>query len=359
MALSCATSLALAADRPAKFPVADAQLQALGIRTAPLQEQGTAVHALFPAQAVPAPGAEQVVSAPVAGMLVQLLVQPDQPVRAGAPLARIASPELGQLQLQLLQTHARLALARQTASRERQLYDEGIIAQRRVHETQAALQEAAAAFQQAKAALRLSGMSAGAIERIAASGKPENSLTLSAPRAGIVTQIAVRPGQRVDAAAALLHVVQSERLWLDIQVPVAEGGNWKPGTKVKVQGRDIAARIVSIGPAAASASQTVSLRAAIEGKEAPLRFGEFVTVELPLPASQGSWEVPLSAVAHESEQAYLFVRTADGFEARPVKVVASAGQRVRVQGALKSGDRIAVAGVVALKGAWLDAKERK
>jgi cobalt-zinc-cadmium efflux system membrane fusion protein len=106
-----------------------------------------------------------------------------------------------------------------------------------------------------------------------------------------------------------------------------------------------------------SSSQTVVLRAVVEGKTSQLRPGEFVTVELPVAATQGSWDVPLSAVAHDGNQAYLFVRTADGFEARPVQTVASAGQRVRVQGAVTAGERIAVTGVVALKGAWLNAKE--
>jgi len=101
------------------------------------------------------------------------------------------------------------------------------------------------------------------------------------------------------------------------------------------------------------------LRAAVEGKTGQIRPGEFVTVELPVAATQGSWDVPLSAVAHDGNQAYVFVRTPDGFEARPVKVVVSTGQRVRVQGALKADEQIAVSGVVALKGAWLDAKESK
>jgi hypothetical protein len=108
-----------------------------------------------------------------------------------------------------------------------------------------------------------------------------------------------------------------------------------------------------------SSSQTVVLRAVVEGKTGQLRPGEFVTVELPVAATQGSWDVPLSAVAHDGNQAYVFVRTADGFEARPVIAVASAGQRVRVQGAVTAGERIAVSGVVALKGAWLKAKESK
>ena len=360
VALACAfTATAQAADRPAKFTVPDSQIQALGIQTAPLQSQADSIKASFPAQVIVPPKAEQVVSSPVAGMVARLLVQQNQNVRPGTPLIRIASPELGQLQLQLLQATARATLARQTALREQALFDEGIIPQRRVQEAQAALMEGEAALNQAKAALRLSGMPAAAIERIAASGKPQDSITLAATQVGIVTEVAVKPGQRVEAATALLHVAQTDSLWLDIQLPVSENANWSAGTKVKVQGRDIAARILSASPTVSSSSQTIVLRAAVEGKTGQIRPGEFVTVELPVAATRDSWDVPLAAVAHDGDQAYLFVRTADGFEARPVKVTASAGQRVRVQGPVKAGNQIAVSGVVALKGAWIEPKESK
>ena len=348
-----------AADRPAKFAVPASQIQALGIQTAALQSQTDSVMTSFPAQVVIPPKAEQVISSPVAGLVVQLLVQQNQVVRSGASLVRIASPEFGQLQLQLLQATARATLARQAAQREQALFDEGIIPQRRVQEAQAGLKEAEAALNQAKAALRLSGMPAATIERIAASGKPQDSIALAATQAGIVTEIAVKPGQRVEAATALLRVAQTDSLWLDIQLPVSENANWPAGTMVKVQGRDITARIMSASSTVSSSSQTVVLRAAVESKTGQIRPGEFVTVELPVAATQGSWDVPLSAVAHDGNQAYVFVRTPDGFEARPVKVVVSTGQRVRVQGPLKAGEQIAVGGVVALKGAWLDAKESK
>lgn len=353
------TSIAHAADRPAKFAVPDGQIQALGITTAPLQSQSDSVRASFPAQVVVPPDAEQVISSPVAGLVSQLLVQQNQVVRSGAPLVRIASPEFGQLQLQLLQANLRATLARQTAQREQQLFDEGIIPQRRVQEAQAALREAEAVLGQAKAALRLTGMSGETIDGIAASGNPQNSMTLTAMQAGVVTQIAVKPGQRVDSSSPLLHVVQTDTLWLDIQVPVAESASWQPGARLKVQGRDIAARILSISPGVSSGSQTVALRAAIEGKAGQLRPGEFLTVELPAATAVHGWELPLSAVAHDGNQAYVFVRTADGFEARAVTVASSAGQRVRVQGSLKAGEQVAVSSVVALKGAWLNGKGDK
>lgn len=358
-ALVVVTSMAQAAERPARFAVASGQMQALGIQTAPLQARGDPVRASFPAQVVVPPNAEQIISSPVPGLVSQLLVQQNQAVRAGTPLVRIVSPELGQLQLQLLKARARATLARQTARREQQLFDEGIIPRRRVEESQANLSEGEAALQQATAALRLAGMPTAAINRIAASGTLQDSVTLSAPNAGTVAEIAVKSGQRVDSASLLLRIAQTSTLWLDIQVPVTESVRWQPGTRVKVQGRDIAARIVSAGASVSASSQTVLLRAIIEGNAGQVRPGEVLTVELPIGAEAGSWDLPLSAVAHDGNQAYVFVRTQEGFEARPVKVAASAGQRVQVKGALAAGEQVAVSGVVALKGAWLDENEKK
>ena len=352
--LSC-TLTAVAAERSSKFSVSDKQMQALGIQIFPLQRQAEQVVVSFPAQVMAGPDQEQVVSAPMAGVVVQLLVQQNQMVRQGTPLLRIAGTELGQQQLQLLQAASRAGLARQAAQREQSLFSEGITPQRRVQEAQAALKESEAALAHARAALVLSGMDGATIDRVAASGKPENSLTLNAAKAGVVSRLEVKPGQRIEPASALLHVVQTDKLSLDIQVPADAASRWPPGTRIKLQGREGLGRIVSVSPTASVGSQTVGLRAVIETAASGLRAGESVAVELPNATGKDSWDVPLPAVVHDGAQAFLFVRTADGFEARPVTVLARAGQRVQVQGSLKAGEQIAVSGVVALKGAWMGA----
>lgn len=354
--LSCALS-ASAAERPNKFPVTEQQMKALGIQVVPLQRQADQVAASFPAQVMIAPDQEQVVSAPMAGVVVQLFVQLNQTVRQGTPLLRIAGAELGQQQLQLLQSASRASLARQAAQREQALFGEGIIPQRRVQEAQAALTESEAALSQARAALGLSGMAPATIDRVASSGKPESSLTLHAMRGGVVSRMEVKPGQRVEPATALLHLVQMDKLSLDIQVPADAASSWPPGTRFKLQGRNGTGRIVSISPMVAAGSQTVGIRAVIESGASGLRAGESVAVEFTAAAVKDGWDVPLPAVVHDGAQAYLFVRTTEGFEARPVAVMARGGQRVTVQGTLKPGERIAVNGVVALKGAWMVEKE--
>lgn len=354
LALAYSTDL-LAAERPAKFSVTDQQMASLGIQTRPLQRDAEPVMLSLPAQVtVPASG-EQIVSAPLAGLAVQLYVQPNQLVKQGAPLLRLVSQELGPLQLQLMQAASRATLARQSAQRERALFEEGIIAQRRMQESQSALQESEAALRQAKAALRLAGLSLQAIERIAASGKLEDGLTLHAARTGIVASIDVKPGQRIEPSSALMRLAQIDRLALDIQAPAAEAAAWRVGSKLKLQDRTGSATVVSISPMVSAGSQTLAIRAEL-GAGSGLRPGEVVTVQLPLTTGSDTWDVPLAALAHDGNQAYVFVRAVDGFEARAVKTVSSAGQRVRIGGALKEGERVAVSGVVALKGSWLGEK---
>jgi RND family efflux transporter MFP subunit len=339
--------------------VASSQVKALGIQTAPLQKlpnqsQAETVRSRYPAQVVLPPNAEQVIASPVNGLIAQLWVKTNDSVRAGAPLVRIASAEFGQQQLLLLQASTRANLAAQANQREQALFAEGLIAQRRVNEAQAALLDANAGLLQAKAALRLMAMSSASIDAVLASGNPQDSLVLAASQAGVVTEMAVKPGQRVDASTALLHLAQTGTLWLEVQVPVADSARWLPGTELNVLGRGMTARIVSRSALVDGASQMLSLRALVLGKAHLLRPGEMLAVDLPMAAGTGGWELPLSALAHDGQQAYVFVRTAAGFQARAVQVAASAGQRVRVQGPLKTGEEVAVSGVVALKGAWLN-----
>ncbi len=345
-----------AAERQAKFTVTDQQMQAMGIQTAPLQAGAAPVILTLPASVSVPPDREQIVSTPLSGLATQVLVQTNQSVRQGAALIRISSPELGPLQLQLLQAASRAGLARKAAQREKALFEEGIIARRRHEEAQANLSESEATLRQAKAALRFSGMGDAQIQRVVATGKLEDAITLSAQSAGTVVSINVKPGQRVEPSVALLHLAQVDRLALEIQAPAAQASAWQTGSKLTLQDRAGTATVTSKSPMVSAGSQTVAIRAVLDTGASGLRPGELVTVQLPLPAASGAWDVPLAAVARDNDKAYVFVRNGTAFEARAVSVVSSAGQRVRVSGALRAGEKIAVSGVIALKGSWLGEK---
>lgn len=341
------------AERTDKFAVTAQQMQALDIQVQVLKRDAEPVVLTAPAQVTVPINSEQVVSSPLGGLAVKLHVQPNQPVLIGAPLLTIASQEFGALQLQLLQASSQAALAKQAAEREQALFAEGIIPQRRVQEAQSTQKESEAALKQATAALRLAGLPAAAIARIASSGELEDALTLHAAQAGTVIEINVKPGQRVEPMTELMHVAQTDKLALDIQVASSQSTAWTVGAKLKLQNHTGSGQVTSVSPVVSNENQSVLVRAELDSGTRDLRPGEFVTVMLPLPATGETWDVPLASLVYDNTQAHVFVKTATGFEAREVMVVVSAGQRVRIQGSLSAGEAIAVSGAVALKGSWL------
>lgn len=330
------------------FAISDAQMRALGIELVTLSRQPETVGARFPAQVILPPSQESVVSAPVAGLVTQVLVQENQQVRAGMPLLVLSSPQLGEQQLALIQAQNHVQLARSTANRERALFKDGIIAQRRVIEAESAQRDAEAVLQQAKMSLTLTGVNASSITRMATSSSISNELTVTAKANATVTSINAKLGQRVSAADPLLQLAKLSTFWLDVQVPSGEASRWSAGNKLHVAG-GAEGVVLSVNPL--SSGQTAHVRAKVTSGSAGLRVGEFVQVELPVP-SGAAWDIPIAAIARQGQQVVVFVRNKASFNAVPIHVLSSAGQRAKVSGALKSGDRIAASSVIALKAAW-------
>ena len=369
-----ATALALTAlftfTAPARavdeFAVTLAQMKDLGITLQRLERPTDIQGQAYPARVVLPPAMEQVVSAPLAGLVDRVLVGENDTVRVGQPLLRLVSPELGELQLRLLEAEAKSRLTQKTLQRERSLAAEGIIPERRVQEAEGAAEEAQARLRQAEAALRLAGLDTASIKKIAAGGGLQDGLTLVAKSSGTVMALAVKTGQRVAPAEALMRVADTRQLWLDIQVPADRHAQIDShGGVITVVGRDAQATPMNLATMVGD-NQTVTLRARVTQGARLLRAGEFVQVQVPFAraaaaqgtgasASAGSvaWAVPVPAVARQGDKAYVFVRTDKGFRAQAVTVLNSAGASVQVQAPLQAGQDIAVTSVVALKAAWL------
>lgn len=351
LALGQFTFIAHAADQ---FAMTPAQMQALGVQLQKLEAGPAAVEGpTYPARVILPPRQEQVVSTPLAGVVDQILVADNEAVRTGQPLVRLASPELGELQLKLMEAASQSRLASATLQRERQLLAEGIIPERRVQEAAAAAAQQQARLRQSEAALRLAGLDAATIRRIADGATVDSSVTIRAKGPGMVFGLTAKPGLRVQPADALMHIADGSRLWLDVQVPLG----WSPGAGATARGvtmqvvdRPASAIGQSLGMVA-SDSQTVTLRAEVRSGANLLRPGEFVQVRIPFTAGQG-WSVALQSVVRQGDKAYVFVRTPQGFTATPVTVLASAGQTVRITGPLTAGQEIATSSVIALKAAW-------
>ena len=371
LVLSALLAITVSARAADEFAVTQAQMQGLGVTLQRLENPVDIQGQAYPARVVLPPSQEQMISAPLGGLVDRVLVGENDSVKSGQALLRLISPELGELQLKLLETSSKSRLSQKTAQRERMLFADGIIPERRVQEAESAAEDDRARLQQAQAALRLAGMDAASVTKIEMGGALQDGLTVHAKTAGTVMALDVKVGQRVARADALMRLADTRQLWLDIQLPADRRAQVAvKGGQIRVVGRDATATPMSLG-SMVSDSQTVTLRAQVTQGATLLRPGEYVQALVPFAAmasagsgmgssagsSAGSkiegWSVPVAAVVRQDNKAYVFVRTAKGFSAQAVTVTHSAGASVQVQGPLKVGQDIAITSVIALKAAWL------
>lgn len=340
----------LAEEHPAQFAFTDLQMKSLGVELITLDKKLTAGTSSFPGQIVLPPQQERSVTAATNSVIEQVLVGEGQTVRANAPLLVVNSPELGQLQLAALEAANRAQLAKDALARDNELFADGFIAQRRLRETQAAAQETAAGLNQARSALMLAGLSQSAIDQIINTGKVSNQITLTAPTNGVVVDVTIKPGMRVAEATLLLRIVRLDTLWVDIQIPSQLATSWKAGSSIHLT-NGLEAKVLSFSPLT-NGTQTRLLRGVISKGTDATHPGEFVQAELPVVAN-GTWDIPLAALARDEDKSYVFIRRKDAFVATPVEVLSSGGQRAQVRGEFAAGDRMASTSVIALKAAWL------
>ena len=329
--------------------IAPAQQAALGIRTAALASREPLMLRGMPATVVVPPQQQRVVAAPLAGLLDQVTVAPNDPVRTGQVIGRLQSPALAELQRGFVQASVQSVLAADTAERDRQLFEEGLIAEARMRTSRAQLAEAKALLAERRQALRLAGVDDATLSRLAAGQPVPPTIALLAPIDGTVLEQSVAVGSRVEAASALFRIARLIPLWLEVQVPVSVLSRVAPGAAVVVPATGATGRVLSIGRSA-GANQSVSVRAEMREGSAGLVPGQAVEASLaPTQGERAGWRVPVGALTQSGGQAMVFRATAKGFAAIPVKVLDEDDRSALVEGALESGERIAVQGIAAIK----------
>lgn len=344
------------------FVVSDDDLARLGVRLGSAETVELVEIAAAPAHVVVPPARQALVSAPASGVVARLFVAEGDAVTAGQLVAEIDSVAYLDQQRDFLDAAAAAALAASQESRDRGLYAEGIIAQRRVAEAVAAAAAARAHVEQARAQLALAGYSAADLERLAARRELETRLELRAPLTGIVTRVFREIGGRVDALDAVLGVADLRELWLEVRLPQESAAHAAPGMPVSVEPpgqTPVVGAIATVGGIVAADTQTVLVRATVENASGALRAGQFLTAHVFARASGGvALAVPTAAVSRHGNEALLFVRRGANVDVQRVDVLADDGTRiyVAVDTAAAEGP-VAVDGLSALKALWLASDE--
>ena len=347
MALGLLPSVSLAQD---EVKLSDAQARNLGVRVTHPIPSRTDLTLPYPVQIVIPTQQLWVVSAPVSGMVANLLVGRGDRASAGQPLVVLESPSFVSQQRDYLHAIAQEHLASQQLKRNIDLFEGKAVPQRVLEASQAEERQAALVVAERRQMLRLSGMSDDAISRLAQEAAISATLTVNAPQTASVVEIAVSPGQRLEQSAPLVKLARLSPLWAEIAVPAANIRAIRTGAKVEIEGYSTPGKVVLVSETIDPATQTVLVRAEV-ANDGLLHPGQTTAARIGfLSADESAWEIPYGGLIRRGEQTSVFVAIEGGFRLVPVKLLAEDQDHVVVSGPVTERDAIAIGGISALRG---------
>jgi cobalt-zinc-cadmium efflux system membrane fusion protein len=284
------------------------------------------------------------------GRVVRLRADLGQRVRAGAVVAIVESPEVGQVRGELVSARARMEVAQKNYDREKRLFEQSITSQRELLAAEGEFRTAEADFASARGRLRALGADEG---EGAAFG-------LATPVAGTVVERNANPGQVVGPSSNLFTVADLRHVWITVDVYESDLGRVRQGAKAAVvptavPGERFAGRVTYAGGVVDTTSRAFKVRVEVLNDDLRLRPGMFAQVRIQVPARGDTTEalaVPELAVQDLQGKWVAFVAggVPGRFVARAVTVEpSSAGGMVRVTSGLKPGDRVVANGAFQLK----------
>lgn len=319
-------------------PVASPLRESLDVATVALEDFAQTITA--PAVVEAAPEKLVRITPPLTGRIVRLHHQLGDAVRAGEPLATLDAPELGNAHSEHRKAQATLRQARQEFARQQALQDEGIGAGKDFEAAQLALSTAESEARLASDHLAQRDASADAASL--------RTYTLRAPIAGRVVEMnAAQGGHWNDTTASLMTVADLSTVWLSASVAEKDLAQLFVGQRAQIAvhahaDHSFAGRLAYIGDLLDPDTRTVRARIALDNRAGLFKPGMFAQVRLS-GASRPALLVPATALLQDGLYTRVFVEQAPfRYQARTVRVGASAGDRVEVLSGLQAGERIVV-----------------
>ena len=182
-------------------------------------------------------------------------------------------------------------------------------------------------------------------------------LALRTPFAGVVEDIFVARGERVQAGDRLFVVADTSTLWVRAQIHERQWTTVEvtedQEVAVNVPGsaeHNTTARINHVGATVEAESRSVPLVAELQNDDAHYKPGMFVWVDLPQGQARDALAVPAAAVMRHAGKAFVFVPVEDG-RYRRVDIVAGEDTQgyVEVKSGLQAGQQVVAEGAFLLK----------
>jgi RND family efflux transporter MFP subunit len=326
----------------------------IGLRIEPARRQRVAEVVTLGSVVELPPSGRAIVSSRLAGVLSRIAVEPDQAVRTGDVIAEVASPELQNLQLDLLRTHLQLQLEEDTLKRLRATSDS--VPERVIVEAANSVRVTRQRHTSLRTKLREAGLSAEQILGVMERRAIAEGLPVRVPISGVVVRFRAVLGQAIKAEVPLFEVHDLSRANLRVLVPEGQLHQVRVGQRGRVRmtgetGFTGEAVVVRRGLVVEDRSRTVPFWAELKTPPpTPLLPGMLgrmtvILAELPLTLA-----VPRGALLEEGANRYVFVRRTDGtFERRLVETGRADDRFVEITRGLAEGEAVAVSGVAELQ----------
>ncbi len=297
---------------------------------------------------------QTVVASQVAGAIVKLDVQVGDRVRAGQVLMRIdaraAEQNAAASDAQVLAARAALDVATKDFQRQQQLYRDNFI-------SAAALDRADSAFKATQAQLQAQIAQAGAART------QSGFHVVTAPFAGVVSEVPVQLGDMAMPGRALLTVYDPTALRITAAVPQTVAQRLVAGQMPRAELPGLPASAAWVTPlrlqqlpTVDAATLSVQLRAELPPALAGVVPGMFARLWLPVtgaaaaaapgtgPATAEGLSVPVQAVVRRAELTAVYVLDTAGKPVlRQVRLGRVQGDRVEVLAGLMAGERVTTA----------------
>lgn len=286
-----------------------------------------------------------VVNPRAAGVVRSIRADLGSRVSRGAPLATLESSAVGEDRSRLQAARARAASAQANYRREKELYEKGVSALREVEEAEREWEGAKAEVSAASSALGMVGTGGG----------PAGAYVLRAPIAGVITKRSATVGTLVDTDDALFEIVNTTKLWAEIDVPEAHVSRVRQGQRVVLRvdglpGREFLGTVRFISPVIDPQTRTAKARAELSNREGVLRANMYAKARIVDDRNAASVLVPKGAVQEAKGVQLVFVQlAADAFEARRVKTTPADNNMVAIASDLRAGERVVTTGSFLLK----------
>lgn len=314
--------------------IPEAWLASADIAVEPVVTGDVSAEILVPAVVGALPGGEAVIVARASGALTRVNKNLGDAVRAGEVIALVDSLEAAAMVADRRVAKARAEQARTVFAREASLFQQGVSARQEMEAAKAALDVAEAQSQRTMAVARSAHVS-----------EDGRTVAIVSPIAGRITHLNATLGGFVNPDAELFRVAASGAVQVEAAVSAADARRIGVGDTATIllrNGTPVAATVRSVTPTVDAASRTATALLTPQTTSTMLVIGEGVQVRLHSRAGQQQGlTVPEDAVQNLDGRDVLFVRTEQGFKARPVRVGIRSGGSAQILYGVAAGDRVA------------------